>query len=56
MRFLESGDKAKVTMRYRGRELAHQEIGMQLLARVEADLARFTATSNSVPSWKAVNW
>ena len=41
MRFLESGDKAKVTMRYRGRELAHQEIGMQLLARVEADLAEY---------------
>lgn len=41
IRFLESGDKAKVTMRYRGRELAHQEIGMQLLARVEADLAEY---------------
>ena len=41
MRFLESGDKAKVTMRYRGRELAHQQIGMQLLGRVEADLAEY---------------
>ena len=38
-RFLENGDKAKVTLRYRGREMAHQEIGMQLLKRVEADLA-----------------
>ena len=38
-RFLENGDKAKVTLRYRGRELAHQEIGMELLKRVEADLA-----------------
>jgi translation initiation factor IF-3 len=39
VRFLESGDKAKVTLRYRGREMAHQEIGMELLKRVEADLA-----------------
>ena len=39
VRFLENGDKAKVTLRYRGREMAHQEIGMELLRRVEADLA-----------------
>ncbi len=39
VRFLEAGDKAKVTLRYRGREMAHQEIGMELLKRVEADLA-----------------
>ena len=38
-RFLEQGDKAKVTLRFRGREMAHQEIGMELLKRVEADLA-----------------
>tara|TARA_B100000614_G_scaffold157759_1_gene139635 strand:+ start:163 stop:591 length:429 start_codon:yes stop_codon:yes gene_type:complete len=38
-RFLENGDKAKVTLRYRGREMAHQEIGVELLKRVEADLA-----------------
>lgn len=38
MRFLENGDKAKVTLRYRGRELAHQEIGMELLKRIEVDL------------------
>jgi len=38
-RFLENGDKAKVTLRYRGREMAHQEIGMELLKRVEADLS-----------------
>ncbi|WP_101756751.1 translation initiation factor IF-3 [Oceanicoccus sp. KOV_DT_Chl] len=37
-RFLEHGDKAKVTLRYRGREMAHQEIGMELLKRVEKDL------------------
>ena len=38
VRFLENGDKAKVTLRYRGREMAHQEIGMELLKRVETDL------------------
>jgi translation initiation factor IF-3 len=37
-RFLEDGDKAKVTLRYRGREMAHQEIGMRLLERVRDDL------------------
>ncbi len=38
-RFLKDGDKAKVTLRYRGREFAHQELGVKLLKRVEADLA-----------------
>ena len=38
-RFLENGDKAKVTLRFRGREMAHQELGLELLKRVEADLA-----------------
>lgn len=38
IRFLSEGDKAKVTMRYRGREMAHQEIGRRLLARVQGDL------------------
>jgi len=38
-KFLENGDKVKVTMRFRGREMAHQEIGLDLLKRVEEDLA-----------------
>jgi len=38
VRFLEDGDKAKVSLRFRGREMAHQELGMELLKRVEADL------------------
>jgi len=38
-RFLTEGDKAKITLRFRGREMAHQEIGRQLLERVQADLA-----------------
>jgi translation initiation factor IF-3 len=37
-RFLEDGDKAKITLRFRGREMAHQEIGLELLGRVETDL------------------
>ncbi|MCG8670910.1 MAG: translation initiation factor IF-3 [Pseudomonadales bacterium] len=37
-RFLSDGDKAKVTLRFRGREMAHQELGMDLLKRVEQDL------------------
>jgi translation initiation factor IF-3 len=37
-RFLEEGDKVKMTLRFRGREMAHQELGMQLLDRVRDDL------------------
>ena len=36
--FLEDGDRTKVTLRFRGREMAHQELGMELLMRVKADL------------------
>jgi translation initiation factor IF-3 len=43
IRFLENGDKAKITLRFRGREMAHQELGMQLLKRVEADLKDYGA-------------
>lgn len=38
VRFLEEGDKAKVTLRFRGREMAHQEFGIKLLERVRTDL------------------
>ena len=38
IRFLEEGDKAKVTLRFRGREMAHQEFGIRLLERVRGDL------------------
>ena len=41
IRFLEEGDKTKITLRFRGREVTHQELGMRLLKRVEADLAEF---------------
>ncbi|MCS6946620.1 MAG: translation initiation factor IF-3 [Steroidobacteraceae bacterium] len=41
IRFLTDGDKAKVTLRYRGREMVHQEIGRKLLDRVAADLAPY---------------
>ena len=36
--FIENGDKAKITLRFRGREMAHQQIGLELLKRVESDL------------------
>ncbi len=41
IRFLEDGDKAKVTIRFRGREMAHQELGMQMLERLEKDLEEY---------------
>jgi len=37
-RFLEAGNKAKVSLRFRGREMAHQNLGMELMMRVEKDL------------------
>ena len=41
IRFLGDGDKTKVTLRFRGREIAHQQLGMALLKRVEADLEEY---------------
>ena len=41
IRFLQEGDKAKITLRFRGREITHQEFGLALLKRVEADLAEY---------------
>lgn len=38
-RFIEDGDKVKVTLRFRGRELSHQQLGMDLLRRVQDDVA-----------------
>ena len=43
IRFLTEGDKTKVTLRFRGREMAHQELGVALLKRVEADLLPYGA-------------
>ena len=40
-RFFEEGDKVKVTLRFRGREMAHQELGTKLLDRVKEDVAKF---------------
>ncbi len=39
--FLEEGDKTKVTIRFRGREMAHRELGMEMLKRVEKDLEEY---------------
>lgn len=41
IRFLEDGDKTKITLRFRGREMAHQEIGMRMLERLKADLDEY---------------
>jgi translation initiation factor IF-3 len=41
IRFIQEGDKAKITLRFRGREITHQEFGMALLKRVEADLKEY---------------
>lgn len=41
IRFLEDGDKAKVSLRFRGREMVHPEIGMQLMTRIEDDLSEY---------------
>lgn len=41
IRFLTSGDKTKVTLRFRGREMAHKELGAELLQRVQKDLQEF---------------
>jgi len=39
VRFLDEGDKVKVTLRFRGREMAHQELGMRLLERVKENIS-----------------
>jgi len=43
IRFFEEGDKAKVTLRFRGRELAHTDIGREVLTRLQKDLAAYAA-------------
>ena len=45
-RFLEDGDKVKITLRFRGREMVHQEFGAQLLERVKADLEELAAVES----------
>ena len=45
-KFLEKGDKVKITLRFRGREMAHQELGRELLERVAADIEGFDKIEN----------
>ncbi len=49
IRFLEDGDKAKITLRFRGREMAHQQIGIEMLTRIRDDLSELAAVE-SFPS------
>ena len=46
LKFLEEGDKVKITLRFRGREMAHQELGLELLNRVAADVAEAGKVEN----------
>jgi translation initiation factor IF-3 len=46
IRFLEDGDKAKITLRFRGREMAHQNLGMDLLNRIKADLDEYAVVES----------
>ena len=54
-KFLGEGDKAKITLRFRGREMAHQEIGMRMLERIKADLRADWRWWSSVRRWKDVS-
>jgi translation initiation factor IF-3 len=47
IRFLEDGDKVKVTLRFRGREMAHQELGLKQLQKIEADVTEFGVIEQS---------
>ena len=46
IRFLEDGDKAKITLRFRGREMAHQNLGMDLLNRIKTDLDEYAVVES----------
>lgn len=54
IRFLEDGDKAKVTLRFRGREMAHQQIGMEMLNRIREDLDELASLNLSLIRLKVV--
>ena len=55
IKFLDEGDKTKVTLRFRGREMAHQEFGRRLIERVRNDLEA-TGWSSSTRRWKGASW
>lgn len=55
IRFLNEGDKAKVTLRFRGREMAHQDLGSQLLKRVE-EISLPMVRWSSGPGWRGGRW
>jgi translation initiation factor IF-3 len=55
IRFLSQGDKTKITLRFRGREMAHQELGTELLKGCKRT-SRSMGRSNSSRSWKGGRW
>lgn len=46
IRFLEDGDKAKITLKFRGREIAHQQIGIEVLNRIRNDLSKLSVVES----------
>jgi len=53
IKFLEEGNKVKITLRFRGREMAHQQLGLAQLQKVEADVIEY---GNKHQKWKVVKW
>ena len=54
--FIEEGDKVKVTLRFRGREMAHQEIGMRVLERIARRDGATCPRSSRCRGWKTARW
>lgn len=55
-RFIEEGDKVKVTLRFRGREMVHADLGMQVLNRVRGEMDPVTKIESMPRVWKAGRW
>ena len=55
VRFFEEGDKVKVTLRFRGREMAHMELGAKLLDRVKQDTSTLAKVEIGAPARRAAN-
>ena len=53
IRFLGDGDKVKASLRFKGRQMAHRDLGYKIINRLIADIGEATASSSSCPAWKA---
>ena len=54
--FIEEGDKVKVTLRFRGREMAHQDIGVRVLERIRSEMDVTTEGRADASGWKTGRW